>query len=88
MPPSTVYRPVSSTTSTEPIQKLSSVTGPIVKSQSGNSVGEHDAAGKDADRDLRDHVGHERNHREHRTRAAGENRRSRNSGIVKTLDRM
>ena len=54
MPPSAVYSPVSTITSTEPIQKLSIVDAAEVKLHLGQQRAEHHAAREDADRDLRD----------------------------------
>ena len=87
MPPSAVYRPVRAITSTEPIQKLSIVVLPIVMCSSGRSVPKTTPPANiptaifDTMKVMIETI--ERTYRELTL-----NRRSRNSGMVKTMDRM
>ena len=69
--------------STEPIQKLSTSAAEL-QTRLRQQRAEDDAAGEDADGDLGDDVGNQRDDRQHVPRASGEKRRSRNSGIVNT----
>ena len=86
MPPSMVYSPVRTITRTDPIQKLSIVIAPICRRSSGSSVAKTTPPAKmptaifettkvtsdTSDRTYRECV---------------EKRRSRNSGMVNTIDR-
>ena len=86
MPPNTVYRPVSSTTATVPIQKLLNVAPPTRSATSGKSVAKTTPPAKIATanfvRTCAARVITDSTHR-----AVGEKRRPRNSGIVYTRAR-
>src|SRR5207237_7080698 len=86
IPPSTVYRPVSSTTATVPIQKLLNVAPPTRRATSGNRVAKTTPPAKIATANLVSTCA-ARVITDSTHRAVGEKRRPRNSGMVYTSAR-